>query len=292
MIDNQFELGGVVFGDACPVDITPEGWKPGGGELQSSSTPDPTTDGVRFGRSLRGAALWEYELFTNVDTEADAWAALTELQEQWDADEIRLEPGPVVPLRYRIAGQVRRVYGRPRRWTRTVDNKRLGGNLGVVADFELVEDTVYEDDEDSVTIGLGVPLDPDAGVIPPFILPFDLAPGSVERQSSIEIGGDKKTPVWVTFSGPVANAQVQIGGWKAGLVDPVDIDDPVTIDARPWVRAATRASGGGVRVDPRITKISKMWLPPGHHEVIFTGADITSTATVTVSWRNARRSPR
>lgn len=292
MRDDQFELGGVLFGKDCPVDITDDGWNPGAGELRVPSDPNPTRSGVRFGRRLRGSALWEFKVFTNLEDEAPAWDALAELKEAWDADE--LDDGGVVPLRYAIAGQTRRVYGQPRRWTPTINNDRIGGKIGAVCDFELIEDTVYEDDEQSVVVPLGLPFDPDAGIITPFIPPVTFDAGSVTRESEVVIGGDKKTPVAITFEGPLTNAMVRIGGWSAGLVDYVQggPENAVTIDGRPWVVAATRRDGGGARVDPRNTRISKMWLPPGAHQVVFTGESSTGAATATVTWRNALRTPR
>lgn len=292
MRDDQFELGGVLFGKDCPVDITADGWNPAAGELRGSSEPNPIRNGVRFGRRLRGSALWQFKLFTNLEDEAPAWDALAELKEAWDADD--LDDGDVVPLRYTIAGQTRRVYGQPQRWTPTISNDRIGGNIGAVCDFELIEDTVYEDDEQSVVVPLGLPFDPDAGIITPFTPPVTFDAGSVTRESEVEIGGDKKTPIAITFRGPLTNAMVRIGDWSAGVVDPIwgGPENTVTIDGRPWVVAATRRDGSGVRVDPRNTRISKMWLPPGRHQVVFTGESSTGAATATVTWRNALRTPR
>lgn len=99
------------------------------------------------------------------------------------------------------------------------------------------------------------------------------------------------TPIILEFH-DVEEPLVRIGDWAAALIDPVLPGNPVTIDARPWVRAATQANGGGVRVSPRITRISKMWLPPGQHTVTFTGTSRSGAARVLVSWANAYRTPR
>lgn len=292
MIEKQYELGGVLFGRDCPVEIKADGWTPGSPDIRTSDAPLATGDGVRFGRDFKGSATWSFSLYTNGDTETEAWEALGDLAAIWDADDTRLEPDAVLPLRYRLAGRDRRVYGRPRRWTPTPNNNSLTGRIDIEADFALVHHLVFDDVEKNQTIGIAPPLELDAGLEVPFIAPFTTSAGASVRQSSVNIGGTVPTPVVITFNGPVADAAVRIGGWTAALVDPVRSDDPVTIDARPWIRAATTESGGGVRVSPRVTRISKMWLPPGNHEVIFTGEDPTSTSNVVIRWHDAYRSPR
>lgn len=292
LAEKQFELDGVVFGLDAPVGLKADGWTPGAPALRTSDVDRAAGDGVRMGRDFKGAATWSFSLFTDGQTEDEAWASLARLAEAWDADTARSEPDAVLPLRYRMAGQERVVYGRPRRWTPTVNNLVMGGRIDVEADFDLVYHLIFDGVQESRTIGIAAPLDLAAGLMVPFTPPFTTSAGASVRESSVTIGGSVPTPITVTFNGPVTNAAVRVGGWMAALEDTVYADDPATIDGRPWVRAATTRSGGGVRVSPRVTRISKMWLPPGTHEVIFTGEDPTSSASVEISWHNAYRSPR
>lgn len=289
--EKQFELDGVVFGLGCPIEVEASGWTPGQAALRTSDADNPGTDGVRPGRTLKGASTWGFSLYTNAANEDEAWASLAQLAAVWD-NEVRFNPGEVVPLRYRVAGKTRVVYGQPRRWTISPNNASLQGMIQIEADFLVVDPNFYEDELQSMPFTLGAPLELDAGLLVPFIAPFTTAAGAGQRQSSILIGGDAPTPISVTFSGEVSEAAVRIGGWTAALVDPVTPGDPVTIDGRPWVRSATYRSGGGAQVSARVTRISKMILPPGQHEVIFTGIDPNGQSTVLVSWRNARRTPR
>lgn len=293
LLEKQFELDGrVTFGFGLPVAVPEDGWSPGEAPVTSQDIKHPTRDGVRFGKDLRGSATWAFKLFTNQATEAAGWDALGDVAEVWNDPEIRGESGRVAPLRYRLAGRDCILYGRPRRWSPAPNNLSLGGRIDIVADFATVDDLVYEDQLQSVPIDIAPSVDRTAGLIVPFIAPFNSTARSSVRSSSIVIGGRRPTPITLRFEGPVSGARVSVGGWTAALVDPVAANDPVTLDGRPWVTSATKQSGGGVRLSARVTRLSKMWLPPGRHDITFTGDDPTNTAKVTVSWRNALASLR
>lgn len=309
LTEKQFELKGVVFGWGCPVDVHSGGWNPGGKNVRNRDVEHPTRDGMRPGRDLAGSQTHAFSLFANQENEHDAWAAVEQLQYAWDADDERMTAGEVLALRYNIAGQTRRVYGRPRRWTPSSTETGVTGRIDIEADFVTVDQIVYEDELQSETFPIAPPTDVTAGMIPPVIMPFTSSAGVSTTIYDIAVGGTRSTPVWITFEADygLADASIritektkptgapesyQLTDWTAALRDPVLAGDPVTIDARPWITAATKSSGGGARVNPRVTRIHQMWLPPGEHAVAFTGNDPTGTATATVSWRNARRSPR
>lgn len=288
--EKQFELDGVVFGLYAPITVSD--WQPGSPALRSNDVDNPVGDGVRMGRTIRGATTWNFSLSVDGSDEDDGWAILARLAKAWDGDWVHAEPDRVVPLRYRVAGQTRVVYGQPRQWTPVVNNLSMLGRIDVEAQFVLVDHRSYADTTQSEPLTLGIPLDLEAGHTVPTIVPWTSSAGDSRQESAITIGGDVETPVWVTFFGPVDNAAIRVGGWTAQMAEHVYYADPVTIDGRPWVRTATKQSGGGSRVNPRFTRMSKMWLPPGHHEVTFTGEDLTGTATALVSWRDAFRTPR
>lgn len=289
LFEKQFELGGVVFGAGAPVEII--SWTPGTPAARTQDVDNPVGDGIRMGRDTRGSATWTFSMYTNAESEEEAWETLAALAAAWDADEVRQEAGEVVPLRYCLAGQTRVIYGRPRRWSIVPTNMSLSGRIDIEADFATVDHRIYDDVLHTLPVTLTPPLEVDAGFLVPFTPPFTTSAGSSQRESQVTIGGTVPTPIMVTFSGG-SNVAVRIGGWTAALVDPVLTTDPVTVDGRPWVRAATYMSGASARVSPRVTKISKMWLPPGTHEVVFTGTDPAGSASVLVSWRNANRTPR
>jgi len=300
LAEKQYELGGVVFGLGCPVAVKEDGFAPGSPALRTADKERPVSDGIRVGRTRLGAATWGFTLFTtaqgdggDADPEIEAWDAVSELADAWAGDEVRDQPETVMPLRYRIAGQTRRVYGQPRRWQPTTNNLSLYGRIDVVADFTVVDPLIYDDELQTQEVAVAPPQDTSGGLRVPFRPPARLRRGAGTRQSRILIGGTKPTPISLTFNGPLgAGAKVVTSQWTAQLEEPVASDDPVTIDASPWARSVTKRSGGGVRVAPRITRISKMLLPPGFHDITFIGADPSGAASVTVAWRNARRSVR
>jgi hypothetical protein len=298
--EKQYELGGVVFGLGCPIAVKEDGWSPGQPALRTADKERPVSDGIRVGRTRLGAATWGFTMFTTAqgedgvaDPEIAAWEAYSELADVWSGDEVRDTPETVMPLRYRIGGETRRVYGQPRRWQPTLNNLSLVGRIDVVADFTVVDPLVYDDDLQTHDVPVAPPQDTSGGLRIPFRVPARVARGAGTRQDRIQIGGSKPTPITLIFNGPIgAGATVKTELWTARLEEPVAGDDPVTIDASPWVRSATKRSGGGVKVSARTTHISKMLLPPGWHDISFTGSDPTGTASVTVAWRNARRSIR
>lgn len=297
LLEKQFELDGQIFGMNCDVDIKGDGFRVGGVVVRSSDAELPTEDGRRFGVDLHGGETWSFGLFTNLEEEAEAWTAYAALKRVWTSPEIRRVSGAYTRLRYRMGGKTRCIYGRPRRWTPGDTSQAPDGLLHIEADFEMADDQVYDDDVKAVTVGLDSPLAPESGVMVPFIPPFDSTPRAVDSTSELYIEADEGTKTWVTLifstgAGTLDQASVNIGGWRAELVDPVPAFNAVIVDPRPWVRSASLQTGGGVPLNARVTRMAKMWLPPGRHTVTFNGVDPTSAATCTVSWQNARSSPR
>lgn len=290
--EKQFELGGVVFGLGTDIAVLGEGFTPGSAETRTNDKENPTGDGVRFGIDRKGSATWGFSLYTDCDDEVSAWEALDNLAAAWDADDVRGESGEPMPLRYRLAGRTKRVYGRPTRWTHTPNNLSMAGRIDVEADFRTVDQRVYDDDLQTKIVTIVPPLDTEAGVILPVIMPFVSSAGDGEQQDQITIGGTMPTPIILTFTGAVGNAKVVIGDWVCELGAPVPDNESVIVDARPWVRSATYEHGGGFRLNARTTRIAKMWLKPGTYSVTFTGEDLSGNAAVLVSWRNAGRTPR
>lgn len=290
--EKQFQLEGLTFGLGCPIGLKDGGWVPGAAALRTQDADRPTGDGVRMGKDYRGSATWSFSLFTTAATEEEAWDAVAELAGVWDADEARGESERVLPLTYQVAGKTRMVYGRPRRWTATPDNTSMVGLINIECDFDLTHHLIFDATEQSKEISIGPRLDEEAGLSVPFEPPFTTGVGASERETIIKVGGAVSTPITVEFHGPISGAKLQVGPWTAALVDPVPDDDPVTIDARPWVASATKKSGGGVRLEARETQISKMWLPKGEHNVVLTGYDPSVTSRVVISWHDAYRSPR
>lgn len=292
LFEKQFMLGDVVFGLGCAVELKGEGgWVPGQPDRREDRVENPGDDGIRFGRTLKGAATWGFSLYTNQENENAAWSVLNELSRVWDQDDVRLTPGAAVPLQFCLNGQQRVVYGQPGRWTASPNNASMQGRIDIEADFTVVDDRAYSANVQTLEVPLGAPASADAGLIVPFIPPVVSSASTVSNKREIVVEGELPTPVTIKISGDISKPQVAIADWVAAINDDVEPGDPVTIDSRPWVRAITRQSGGGVEVAPRVTRVSKMWLKPGRYNVLFSG-DSQGGATALVSWRNAYRVPR
>ena len=55
-------------------------------------------------------------------------------------------------LRYRLNDRTRVVYGRPRKFDYTLDNKVFGGYIPITCDFKLASPLFYDDDESSIDV--------------------------------------------------------------------------------------------------------------------------------------------
>jgi hypothetical protein len=290
--DKQFQIGGITFGLDAPIALVDGGWNMGTPETTTQDVSNPRGDGVRFGRDRHGSLTWSWSLFTNMETEEDAWAVASQLERVWKDRNTRLSLDTVVPLTYRLAGVTRVVYGRPRRFTPTVDNRSLGGRIDITCDFSLAYPAFFGETEHSQTITVNPPIDLEAGLEVPFVPPFNTSPGATERTYGITIGGEAPTPVRVEIHGLIEDPYVSVGPAVVSLRETVTADNPVTADPRPWVNSITTANGGGVEVAPRETRLSNLWLPPGDHAVVLRGFSATGTATAVLRWQDAYETPR
>jgi hypothetical protein len=294
--EKQYELGGVSFGLGLPIAVNGEGWQPGSATSRNQDLSLPSSDGIRFGKDYKAESVWAFSMHSDEMNEVDAWASVAELSKAWDAKETRLTSGAVLPLRYRVAGVTRRIYGRPRRWSIVPNNLSMSGRIDIEADFTAAHPLFFDDEEQTRTLNVGSAIEADSGFTVPFTPPWSSSPGNLESQSTITVGGEEDTPLVLKLTAngaPLNNPIVSVAGiFTVAINDTIEPGNPVTIDARPWARSITTAAGGGVEVSPRVTRLSKAWLPPGSHDVIFSGEDITSTATLLISWRGAYSSPR
>lgn len=294
--EKQFEMAGVTFGLGCGVEIA--SWTPGGPALRVNDVDRAAGSGRRFGRVLKGETTWGFSLFTNGANEDDGWAKLAALQSAWESvagDDDVVESDTYIPLRYKVAGKERVVWGQPRRFTATPDNLSMSGRIPIEADFDLAYPLYLDGTEKVLSLPILAPLELDAGLVVPFVAPFNSAAGSSPIQSEVTIGGERSTPIRIKFiagTGTLHDAFVQVGGKTVQLEELIYPGDPVTADARPWVRSITTQSGGLVAVAPRVTRLAELWLPPGKHQVIFNGVDPTSSARIEVRWQDAYRTYR
>lgn len=286
--DYQWELGGVVFGIDCPVDHESDVAPPGLG-WRTDDSPNPNSDGLNMGADFVDPAVWQFKLFTNGDSEAAGLQALMDLRDVWRGDAYRTQPGAVTTLRYRLRGNTRVVFGRPRHFDHPWGQEYLYGRIPITADFQTVSDLFYDDVEQSVWVDFEEPLS--GGFVTPFTAPLtvsSIGTGSTPY-STFTVGGRHATPSVVEFHGPLLSPGMLIDG-KAYIAFQNDVpaDTVVTVDARPWITEVTRDDGGGVAglLSPR-SRMPRMVLEPGVHSATLLGSSPDGTGRARIRWRPA-----
>jgi len=288
--DHQWELGGVTFGLDCRIGHLADS-DPGSLSWRTQDQPNPIGDGTTMGRDLIEPQTWNFKLFTDEDDEEGALDALDELATIWRGDSVRGTAGKVMPLRYQLAGRIRRVYGRPRRWAAPLTNNLLNGYVDIVSDFKCVSELYFDDIEQSAMFDT-TSAEPSGGFEVPFEAPIAVNIGDTKPQKrTVKIGGRVKTPISIDFHGPSVDASLEIAGQTYRLRGTLGINDVVTLDGRPWVMAATKdGRAAGQLVHPQ-TRLSRLQLPQGSHEGIYRAIDDTGASYATVRWHDAHVSP-
>ena len=283
-----WELGGVTFGTYQGIGVA--AFDPGAAEISDQDLEFAAGDGVLMGRDFVRPSTWAFDLFTDFDNPAEAFAAQSALTAIWRNPATRLTPGAAVPLRYRMNGRWRRVYGRPRRLAGANGGVvMLQGNAEITADFRLVSHLHYDDEASQVEVGM-VPAIGGGWSFPtsfPVVIEGRLGEGG--RPTQFVIGGDAPTWPVVTIHGPIKDPRVEFGdGRHIRLVGSLAYDRSVTVDTAPWARSVVRDDGAHVPgMLHSSMRFNNLALEPGPGDLTLWGIDATNTARATMSWRNA-----
>ena len=281
----EARIGGVAFGGQTG-DLIITDFDPGDTELVTVDTQNPLNDGVMVGRDFLGARTWAFTVTSNVDDVNLARAVLAPLGAVWRDKRVRLTPGAVVPLSYRLGDVWRRVYGRPGRWAdMKADLRTMQGAGAVACDFRVTDPRHYAEDESSVELTI-IPKSV-GGLIAPLVAPLRTRAQGGQRAGLVDNRGDADTPLKVTFYGPCRDPKVvAAAGWEVGLVGSLAYDEQVTVDALE--KTVTRQDGTPVPgMLTRATQLTKAVLPVGQSDLTFTCIDDTGTAKAVLSWRDA-----
>lgn len=285
--DFQFELDDVQFGLDLPVHLDESGFKPDMGAWRTQDFAHPMGDGGVPGRDYKEVSTWGFTMFANAEDDIGALAYTAELARVWPSEDLVKTPRALTALRYCLAGRVRRVYGRPRRWTAPPDNRLLNGYLPITADFAVFDPNYYDDAEQSEPFSLSAGTTGGGGLRAPLTAPLRTTGVAKPQSRSIQVDGDRGTWPILEFKGG-ANPWVEIAGWKCKVLRTLAWNETVVVDTRPWVRSST-LNGSYARLS-RDSRLADMKLPPGKHAVRF-GQDMSATnASVTVRWRPAHSS--
>ena len=290
LTDGGFELDGFQFGgEDDSVIVQPGGLDLGTVEWRTQDADSPTGDGILFGRDLKSALTWGFQLLTNEYTAGDALDSLEAMGGLWLDSPSRSVPGAVSVLRYRIAGRTRRVYGRPRRWSMAVTPDLFGGVAPVVADFQCVDALHYGDEVRTVDVGV-VTGDgaSSGGMCAPLFAPLSTVGGGARSGVIDAVGGTAPAPFVAVIHGPITNPWVAGPGWRFNFLTTLGSTQTLTVDTRPWARTALRNDGASLAgaLTRASTVLSDARLLPGSGSWLdFGGIDGTGTATCVVSWR-------
>ena len=195
-------------------------------------------------------------------------------------------PGEYSALTYALPGRVRRVYGRPRRFSAPDLHPGLHNNrLPVLGTFQMADPWFYDDVEKSTTVRI-VPASEYGGFVFPLLIPWSTTRSQAPLSRIATVAGDAPSVYRVTVRGPIRDPWVGVNGRRYLIRGSVAWDQTVTIDGR--ARTVTRQDGASVvgMLHPT-ARLSGMALDPGSHDVAFGGVDPTGTATATLTWRDA-----
>lgn len=288
--DWQFELGGMTFGYGLPLAVSR--FEKSGSEVRDQDVPAVAGDWRVFGRDRKTPGVWSWDLFTDMQNATGALAVLDQAEAVWDGELYRSRPQLVQPLRYRLAGRTRRVFGRPRRFTAVPTTLAEQGRIDAVADFALAEPWSYDDTEQSLRLTTAATV---LGTPTTFPLSFPFlwgASAGSPRHGQITVGGTRPTWLRVTFTGPVGTTltdpYVIVGEEVFQLRGVVLPEEQIVVSSLPWEQGVFRGDGttSSVTLDPT-ARLSQLRVAPGTHTVSFGGIDNTGTATCTVAWRDA-----
>lgn len=279
---------GFVFGIGREVSLDDGGFTPGSTDWSVQDTENSQNGTTAFGRERLLGPTWNFQLHVNRDDDAGALDTLRRFRTAWHALHIRETPGAVLPLRYKLNGEVRRIYGRPRRFEAPPDNKIMGGYIPVAVDFKCVDGFTYADTDTVVTLRLGAELD-DAGVdsgggfIFPVIFPAVTLPPT-RKATQVLVEGDAPAYPIVRFEGPVVNPALKTNEWTLSLDYIIPQGQWVEIDTRPWKMTAMLNGVTSVAgFLGRRQRLSKVRFNPGRFQARYTGFS-SSESLCTVRW--------
>ncbi|MEU8540913.1 hypothetical protein AB0C52_13150 [Streptomyces sp. NPDC048717] len=267
------------------------------GDTDAGDVPMPRQDGIRLGLDYRPGATITFEI--GVDAVGQATTRLgrhgavldrvSALAQAWDAEAVRSRVGTPAMLSTTQGGRSRVFFGRPRKFAPAASRLTRQGFTPVVASFASVDGIAYDDVEQTARVDFVPP--PQRGLVGPLTTPLTMTgKGSSRVPGEILLRGTRPTWPVFTIRGPISQPVIDIlGRWKLGLDLSLAAGESVTIDPRPWARTVLRSGGGSVAgaIYRGAPLMPQMRLPPGRLDIFLRGVDATSTASMTVAWRDA-----
>lgn len=284
--DWQVSYGGLTIGAGTPYRLVP----PLDGlqdypDVRTGDQPRLRRHGLIAGADFLGgrSVTWQVRV-TDRDPAAFA-AAWSTLRAAWT-------PGASVeaPLSFQVpgvaGGGTRRIVGRPRRLSMSVDQYHRLGTAAAVIQFECSDPRIYDDAEQALSTGL-------AASVPGLSWPlsWDLSWGGLSTSNTVTVtnAGTFDTPWSARIDGPVTNPSIE--NVDTGQILAFAADGGLTLGDGEFliVDADTRTAllnGTASRYNTLASPVSWWDLPPGDTALRF-GGSTTGSPTLTVTWRSA-----
>lgn len=280
--DGDFELQGVLLKGTPDYPIYVQEFDPGKTEHQDEDVLNPLDGTLMMGRDRVVPPKWEFKLGMGDFTKGPALRSLGELMRVWQVPQT--EPGVVFPLKYKLDGRVRQVFGRPRPFSFNPEMLVNVGYVVAVAGFHLQDAQYYDIVRQSVQLRmLAQPVG--SGFTAPFLVPIMTDAGQGRAGFAVN-NGSAPAPFTLRINGPVGNPKVSGPGWFLHLNRSIAEKDWVEVDTR----AFTVRTRGGADIPGSLTRSSRLLsarLKPGRNEIIFEGVDPTGISNINLSWFDA-----
>lgn len=252
------------------------------GEVRVGDAEWPLRHGSRPGADYLDAAKLTFDLCTSplITNEQAANSALASFMAAWRSG-LGAAPGVMVPLHLWVGGLSLVVYGRPGRVSPPAPGDRMmrQGAAHFIAEFRVLDPMVYDAAAEAVNISV-VPKSL-GGIIAPVITPVTTTLTSDTSYRVITVGGEGPAPLRVTFHGPATDPRILVGGVEVGITGTIAYDQDVTVDGRDRTVTLVDGTSYSSRLT-RASRLDRLLLDPGQHEIGFTATDRTGTAQATV----------
>ena len=283
--ERQFSMDGYVFGlPSDEVMLLENGLDVGGYDIRSQDRERSSGDGVFFGRDFHTPPTWTFKLGVKA-IDGDVMGALRRLGAVWRGDRFRGVPGAYTALSYRLGGQERVVYGRPRRFFADPDPTWQSDWKMVTADFRLMDSRSYGPLR-SLTLDL-VSTASVGGLVFPAQFPWSFSPTEAVRSGAVVVDSTIGSPFVVKIAGPVSgtasNFRISSTGWSFKLDTYLAPAGNIVIDTATGVATRNSSVFGAASA---VTDW-RAELRPGPQEVLFSADDPTASSTATIEWREA-----
>lgn len=277
----QINLMGYTFGEGQD-DFELTDVEMGLGGVRSSDITWPLRGGTRPGVSYLEAGSITFSAVTpfGINDEAAADRALGDFLSAW-RKALKAAPGELFPMRMTTPAKTRVVYGRPHK----IDLPSPGstsmeqGIAEITALFQVHDPLIYSDSSSIVSISV-IPRSL-GGIIAPIVTPVTTTKTSGVEYRQLVVEGDAPAPLKITFHGPSVDPVVTLGGVTLGISGSILYDEEIIVNGRD--RTITYQDGRQAASKlTRKSRIDRLSVEPGTHEIGFSATDRTGTARVTV----------